>query len=93
MIEAAENSSEIQFETKIEDVDDALTKEAEISLYRIMQECLNNILKHSKATEVDITLNGMPDGLILHIQDNGIGIDFKPFGQDLNGSADFVLIN
>ena len=75
MIEAAESSSEIQFETKIEDVDDALTKEAEISLYRIMQECLNNILKHSDATKVGVSLKKNGDVVNLQIEDNGKGFD------------------
>ncbi len=93
MIESADNSSEIQFETKIEDVDDALSKEAEISLYRIMQECLTNILKHSGATKVCVSLRKNGDVVNLQIEDNGIGFEtensFKPkSGLGLTGIAE-----
>jgi len=55
------------------------------NIFLVVKEALNNILKHSKATEVDITLNGMPDGLILYIQDNGVGIDFENLRRFGNG--------
>lgn len=45
----------------------------EIMLYRIIQECLNNIIKHSKATVVDITLIKDAQEISLTIEDNGIG--------------------
>ena len=93
MIETAENSSHIKFETKIEDVDDALSKEAEINLYRVVQECLNNILKHSGATKAVVSLRKDGDVLDLQIEDNGKGFDmensFKPkSGLGLTGIAE-----
>lgn len=84
MIEAAEISSKIKFETQIEDVDDALSKEAEINLYRIVQECLNNILKHSGATKAGVSLKKDGEIVNLRIEDNGVGFDaensFEPKG-------------
>lgn len=73
MIEQADESSEIEFKSEIEDVDDTLSKEAEINLYRIVQESLNNILKHSKASEVKIKLGRNNGHLDLSIEDNGKG--------------------
>lgn len=50
MIESVEESTEIQFESRIENIDDLrFAKELEINLYRIVQEVLNNIAKHSEA--------------------------------------------
>lgn len=46
----------------------------EISIYRIIQETLNNILKHAKASEIQIELNNENKGVELMIQDNGIGM-------------------
>jgi len=46
-----------------------------IALFRILQEALSNVAKHSKATEVMISLNIIDNKIILKIADNGIGID------------------
>ncbi|TAK58880.1 MAG: PAS domain S-box protein, partial [Bacteroidetes bacterium] len=49
----------------------------EIALYRITQEALNNIAKHSKATLITIEFTLDTRGFLLTIEDNGIGIDQK----------------
>ena len=46
----------------------------DITLYRIIQESLSNIKRHSGATEVQIKLYGNADYIILSIADNGIGL-------------------
>lgn len=50
----------------------------ELSLYRIAQEALNNALKHSGATAVNIRLRLGADTLSLEIEDNGRGFDSNP---------------
>jgi signal transduction histidine kinase len=47
----------------------------EIGLYRISQELINNIIKHSGATEVAVQLYRNKNSLILMIEDNGKGFD------------------
>lgn len=47
----------------------------EIHLYRIIQEVLNNILKHAHATAVQIQLSEEDNELVLMIEDNGNGFD------------------
>jgi two-component system, NarL family, sensor kinase len=49
----------------------------EINLYRIIQELLSNILKHSKATEVTIQLLKKEKRLNIVVEDNGIGFDIN----------------
>lgn len=46
----------------------------DITLYRIIQESLSNIKRHSGATEVQIKLYENTDYIILTIADNGIGL-------------------
>ena len=46
-----------------------------IFLFRIFQEVLNNILKHSKATEVIVNLKYLNESFNLEIKDNGIGFN------------------
>ncbi|MBL0182626.1 MAG: hypothetical protein IPP96_10130 [Chitinophagaceae bacterium] len=55
------------------------------NVFLVVKEALNNILKHSKATEVQITLAREADELCLYIQDNGIGIDMDALRQFGNG--------
>ena len=52
-----------------------LTNNTEVMLYRIIQELLNNIIKHSQATEVIIQFNKHSDRLTITIEDNGRGFN------------------
>ena len=55
------------------------------NVFLVVKEALNNILKHSKASEVTITLEREENELILYIQDNGTGIDLDALRQFGNG--------
>jgi signal transduction histidine kinase len=52
-----------------------LSNEVKTTLYRIVQEALTNISKHSEATEVMVELQTLPEHLCLLIKDNGTGFD------------------
>jgi signal transduction histidine kinase len=54
-----------------------LNAKIELALFRITQEALTNILKHSEAAEVTIQLIKHSDQLILTIEDNGKGFDYN----------------
>jgi signal transduction histidine kinase len=49
--------------------------EMEIAIYRIVQECLTNIVRHAQATRVDILLQCHDEQIIVVVEDNGIGFD------------------
>jgi two-component system sensor histidine kinase UhpB len=51
-----------------------LSSKIEISIYRIVQEALNNVCKHASASHVNIQLEVKGDRLTLCIRDNGIGM-------------------
>ena len=53
----------------LERVDDDVATAA----YRIVQEALNNALRHAQASRVEVTLQESAQGLLLLVQDNGIG--------------------
>jgi two-component system, NarL family, sensor kinase len=53
-----------------------MESQSELIIYRITQEALNNIIKHSKATEITILLDYTQDRLVVEIHDNGIGINW-----------------
>jgi PAS domain S-box-containing protein len=52
-----------------------LPAEAQVVLYRICQEALNNIAKHANANAVEIDVRHEPGAVELHIRDNGRGFD------------------
>ncbi len=48
---------------------------AEVTVFRVLQECLRNVQKHSNATQVEVRLEGTESGLELTVQDNGQGFN------------------
>ncbi len=57
--------------------DDRLPEEIETNLYRITQETLNNVCKHSNGDRVEIILERRDHEVVLVIEDNGRGFDSK----------------
>ena len=55
-----------------------LAPAVEISLYRIVQEAINNTIKHANAKQISISLYIQKTVIVLKIQDDGIGFDYKP---------------
>ena len=60
------------------------SKEHEQAVYRIVQELLNNALKHSQASNVTIKLFQKDDHLYLTYADNGIGMEFASLNYSYN---------
>jgi PAS domain S-box-containing protein len=56
-------------------LDDRLASETETALYRIAQEALTNVAKHSRAENVEIILERRSDHVILIVEDDGVGFD------------------
>jgi len=75
MIDNAAQSTAIVFERKLEAVDELLCGDAATNLYRVVQESLNNILKHSEARRVRIELERDVREVRLLIEDDGHGFD------------------
>ena len=58
-----------------EGLQERLDSNVETIMYRVIQECVNNVIKHSGAGELDISLIRDEDGLAVTIEDNGKGFD------------------
>lgn len=67
-------NSEVNFTFEKFGIEERLPFKVELVLYRIAQELINNIIKHSGANKVDVQLMKMEDHCILIVQDNGRGI-------------------
>ncbi len=70
----------------IEPIDIKLDQERSIALFRILQEALTNIARHSKAKSVEVQLTMLEKNIVLTVHDNGVGIapdrivDLRSFG-------------
>jgi PAS domain S-box-containing protein len=56
-------------------LDDRLPSETETALYRIAQEALTNVAKHSRARNVDVILERRADHVLLIVEDDGVGFE------------------
>jgi signal transduction histidine kinase len=52
-----------------------IASDVSLSLYRIAQEALHNVVKHSGATTVTVTLKSTPDEIELSVVDDGVSFD------------------
>ena len=67
----------IRIETKIHIQENDVANPVKTAIYRIMQEALNNVSKHSKANLVNLTLQKEEDKIEFFIQDHGQGFDLN----------------
>lgn len=57
--------------------DRPLRKEIEVPVFRVAQEAITNALQHSRATVVQVSVTLPGDGLLLVVEDNGVGFDVE----------------
>lgn len=71
-------STKIKFTWELHDIDSIFPKPIQIHIFRIIQEGLNNIVKHSEARNAKIQIKIIDKILNISIQDDGKGFIFKP---------------
>ncbi|MCF1420790.1 sensor histidine kinase [Mangrovimonas futianensis] len=82
MVDNLDEESDVFFTTEIDPVDESLTEDKALHLYRIIQESLNNIVKHSEAKAVSVEIfKNEQEKVVLKIKDNGKGFDFNEKSQ------------
>lgn len=75
LFDELEESGRIRTEVTMICTNDRLTEDTEIMVYRIVQEMINNTLKHAEATEITCRLKRDPELIIIDYSDNGKGFD------------------
>lgn len=73
MIQKVGDSSTIKFTSEIDEIDEIFAKDAEVNIFRIVQEAINNIVKHSAANATNLRIKKDASQIILIISDNGKG--------------------
>ncbi|WP_127129082.1 sensor histidine kinase [Pseudoflavitalea rhizosphaerae] len=77
-VESLRKSRLVEVEFTVDGYEQLLDEQKSVMLFRIFQEMLNNILKHSQASRVDISINFTDDHqFILRLADNGVGFDIE----------------
>ena len=74
----AARSSQIEITTELDNIDDVFPETLRINFFRIVQEALNNIIKHSGATQAQVTTTRSDKSVTLTISDNGRGLPGEP---------------
>ena len=75
MLELTLSPAQVQFSFEHYNITQRFEKRLEVSLYRILQELVKNIIRHSKASQVTVQLMMVKKQLILIVEDNGVGFD------------------
>lgn len=84
MIEHVEQATGIKIQRTIDNVDGIFSDEEEISIYRVIQECLNNIVKHSESPRAVVQLRRFANFVTVLIEDFGSGM---PADEGADGSS------
>jgi two-component system CheB/CheR fusion protein len=64
----------------------------EMALYRLVQECLTNILKHAQATDVSLIIERRADALQMIVEDDGVGFDIAAAHRSAHAARRLGLI-
>lgn len=90
LCEQFEGFSGVACRTFVEGETARMPGQAEITVYRIAQEALHNILVHARAEKAEVDLIFEPDGLRLEVRDNGIGFDPEAVRSAPNGHIGMI---
>lgn len=73
LVDRVSGSCPVKFTTSIASIDDLYSADAAINIYRILQEALNNIVKHSGASQASVVVTRDEREVLMEVQDNGQG--------------------
>lgn len=74
------NSKKVNVTSKIEYEIETLAKDDELHVFRIVQELMNNSMRHGKAKEIELNFKTEKENLFLSYKDNGLGFDTNTIG-------------
>jgi Signal transduction histidine kinase len=69
------NSPKLNINLKMEGLDDAIDQNIQVVLYRTIQECINNTIKHAEASHINIEIIQDMQKISTEISDNGKGFN------------------
>lgn len=81
-LELLQNTGLYETSFNVSGIEKKLLPSREIVIYRIVQESINNLIKHARATTVEINMAFSDEQLLIEIADNGKGFDTSKMLQD-----------
>jgi signal transduction histidine kinase len=87
LVRRVNQAAKLKSEVTVHDVADRLPDLIEITLYRIIQELVSNIIKHSKANYLTLSFTGYPEELVLTVEDDGMGFDLTNFQSSMQSNG------
>lgn len=88
-IQTCEERIESSIDLVVFGVEPPLRSSVKAAIFRLVQECLNNVEKHARATSVQVKLEFVQDSLSLVVKDDGVGFDLE---QRMMGGGSFGLL-
>jgi signal transduction histidine kinase/ligand-binding sensor domain-containing protein len=90
LVKSIESATGLRCEAYIDEISQNLSYDASINIYRITQESLSNIIKHSGASKACVRLQIENEKLVLTVEDDGRGFDdgAAPYGLGLTGMCE-----
>ncbi len=77
VISQVDETTDLFISSEIDNIDDVFSQEKEVNIFRIVQESLNNIIKHANAEAVRVDIVKKNRFIFMTIKDNGVGFDFS----------------
>jgi ligand-binding sensor domain-containing protein/signal transduction histidine kinase len=84
--------SAVNFSQDIDSIDGIFGDEDEVNIYRMVQEGVNNIVKHSQATDASVSIKHDDHEIVFVLEDNGKGFAFRESKRTVGGGFGLKLI-
>ncbi len=83
LVRKVNQNGKLAVDFKVINIEERLEEKIEVALYRILQEILNNAIKHSNADKMYIVLGRENNAIELNVRDNGVGFDTKNINSNI----------
>lgn len=90
LVQAFVKATQIEVQLNLGNVPLFLDEEADLAIYRLVQEGLTNALRHGKATEIEISFSLLKGGVCILVKDNGVGSTSFKEGYGLMGMRERI---
>lgn len=91
LVDETARHSPAQILSEIQDVDGLLSKDVQVNLYRIVQEALNNCMKHSRASRISVLVQLDGSRIVCLVADDGLGWNQQEANMKVSSSGGLGL--
>ncbi|NNE28683.1 MAG: sensor histidine kinase, partial [Saprospiraceae bacterium] len=79
MLVKIQQKEKINTRSQFTGITDRFEESKEVMIYRIVQELVNNVIKHAEAKNLFVQINRHDSDILITVEDDGIGFDMKEF--------------